>query len=461
MVYQILSFIVPLFTIPYLSRILGAEGLGVYSYTNSIATYFTLFSMLGLNNYGVRAIAMISDDQVRVDKTFSQIFLMQFIFASIVLIFYLGYIFFFTSEYSRYLFLLIFQVASALVDVNWYFFGREKFKITVIRNSVIKILTLVFIFTLVHVSDDLWIYVLIHAVSIFLSAIVLWPSIFKEIHLSVPKLKDSFVHFKPSLIMFIPVVAVSVYKYMDKIMLGTFSIEETGYYENVEKILTVVLGLVTAFGTVMLPRISNLIANNDKKQADEYMVKSMDFIMFLSVGMACGMYALADNFVPLYFGEGFIRSVLIMQSISVTAIFTSWANVIRTQYLIPYRKDNIYIISVIMGAVVNFVGNVIFIPKFGAMGAVIGTILAEFVVAFVQTYASKKDIQLMPMFCNVGVYFAIGCIMILAIRISDYFLDGGVVGLVIEVFIGGVLYLLLAYLYKHFKNGGVVIKMKN
>lgn len=451
--YQILNIIVPIFTIPYISRIFGAEGLGIYSYTSSIAQYFVLFAMLGLNNYGTRAIAIVRDDNSKLNKTFSEIYVMQLATGFLAILLYCMYILIFANANYTLLFsILSLHVGSTIFDINWYFFGREKFQLTVIRNSTIKIVSLIAIFTLVQSPEDLWLYLLIHVLSVFISAIVLWPYILKEVKLVKVSFGDVFHHFKPNLIMFIPVIAISVYKYMDKIMLGGYSMIETGYYENVEKILSVSLGFITALGTVMLPRISNLVANKEEGKAKNYIIKSMEFAMFFSIALACGMFAIAPEFIPIYFGKGFESCVILLQLLAASVVITSWANIIRTQYLIPFKRDSIYVYSVIAGAVTNFGLNLIFIRIYGAIGAAIGTIAAELMVAIIQTYAAYGKLECRKMAARSLPYFSIGSIMILSVRLCSILNLSIYIKLGLEIFVGMLVYTGLSLVYKILKK---------
>lgn len=456
--YQVLTFIVPFATIPYLSRVFGPEGMGEYSYTSSVAQYFLLFAMLGLNNYGVRAIAMVRDNEKELGKTFSEIYTMQFLTSLLVIIVYMLFVYIFGCEYKSYYLILVVYVASSLFDINWYFFGVEKFKITVVRNSIIKLMSVILIFLFIKNNKDLWIYLLIHSLSTLISSMILWPTVLKSIKYSLPPINDIVKHIKPNLSLFIPVIAVSVYKYMDKIMLGNFSVTEAGYYENVEKILTVILGLITAFGTVMLPRISNLVAKRNEEAVQAYLVRSMDFVLFLSIGMVCGLWAVSTDFVPLFLGKEFTPSIVVLEFLSISALFSSWANVIRTQYLIPYKKDKIYVISVIVGATLNFCFNYAMIPKLGAMGAVYGTIVAEFVVAFVQTIFAAKLIPCKKMIFSGIPYLIFGismCCMLSYLKV----IDNVYVRLVASVVVGLIYYSLCGVITYKIKNGSLVVKI--
>ncbi len=177
--YQILIMILPLITAPYIARVLGAERIGIYSYTYSIAYYFVLFGQLGLNVYGNRSIAIVRDDKEKLSKTFSSIFIVQLFISIVSCICYLLFIIFSSSEY-RLIFVIQFVfVLSCVFDINWFFFGIEKFKLTVVRNTIIKITTVICVLLFVKTQADLWKYTTIMAVGSFLAQLVLWLQIRK------------------------------------------------------------------------------------------------------------------------------------------------------------------------------------------------------------------------------------------------------------------------------------------
>ena len=458
--YQVLVLVLPLITIPYVSRIFGAEKLGIYSYTNTIAQYFVIFAMLGLNNYGNRAIAIARDKQEELNRVFSEIYTMQIVTGMLSLAAYLFYAIVIESDYKLYSMLLTMYVLSAVFDINWLFFGLEKFKLTVTRNSIIKIGSVIAILLLVKTENDLWIYTSIYAVSMLLSTIALWPYAKKEIKYSIPKVKDVWKHVKPNMVMFVPVVAISVYKYMDKLMLGMFSKTETGYYENVEKIMTVALGFITAFGNVMLPRMSNLVARKDVSGIRQTIASSMRFVLGMSFALTFGMIAVAPDFVGLYFGKGFEPCVAIMIAMAPTMIFQSWANVVRTQYLIPFKYDNIYVVSVLFGAVINFIINYLLIPQIGALGAVVGTIVAECSVAVIQTVAVRKELDV-KLYFKQGIPFVVfGFAMYLLVQAISKLEISAMATVCLEVLLGALLYLILWGTYEIVIQGKQLFKVK-
>ena len=167
--YQLLNIIVPLITSPYLSRTIGADGIGTYAYYNSIAYYFIIFIMLGLNNYGNRTIARTREKNSDLSRTFSSIYALQLIIGILVLCIYFIFAILLTDSDKVVAYVNIIYVASAIFDINWFFSGLEKFKILVFRNTVIKLLTFICILLFVKNADDLIIYVFIMSISTFIS----------------------------------------------------------------------------------------------------------------------------------------------------------------------------------------------------------------------------------------------------------------------------------------------------
>ncbi|WP_066070693.1 flippase [Neobacillus soli] len=441
---QLLIVALPIITTPYISRTLGVEGVGVASYIGSIANYFILFAMLGLNNYGNRTIAMVRDNQEKLNRTFSSIYCIQLFSALFIIILYIIYVNFLSNGNKYLSLIMIINVVSALFDINWFFFGIEKFKLTVTRTAFIKVIFVIFIFCLVKDANDLWIYLLLLSSGNLVSQVALWVFLRKYVKLVFPKWYEVKKHIAPNLILFIPVIAISLYTVMDKIMLGAIadSIAENGYFESAVKIIGIPLGVITALGTVMLPKISNLLVQKKDDQVSKYLRKSMKFVMFLAWALAFGISGIAKEFVPWFFGKEFIKSILIIQILSFTVVFISWANVIRTQYLIPYKKDNVYIVSVILGAIVNLISNFILIQKIGAVGAAISTVLAEATVCIYQTYAVKNQINIKSLIKDSFVFQIIGFMMYILLRVIGNTFQGGPLSVAIEIIIGAMFYLI-------------------
>lgn len=443
--YQILVMILPLITAPYISRIIGAVGIGVYSYTYSVANYFVLFAMLGLNNYGNRSIAAVRDDKERLNETFSEIYTLQIVTTLIMIIFYFIFVTLVDSIDQKITLIQAVFIISALLDINWLFFGLEQFKLTVTRNMIIKILTVICIFIFVKNSGDLWIYTVIMAGGTLLSQSMLWAFLKKYVSFKRPTLNGIIRHIKPNLILFIPVIAVSIYKIMDKIMLGSMTtMTQVGYYENSEKIIGIPMGIITALGVVMLPRMTNLTANGNFDTAKKYIEISLKFIMFLAIGITLGLSGVSRQFIPLFFGEEFVNAVPVVSVLAFTVLFISWANVIRTQYLIPQKMDAIYIKSTGLGAIINVIVNLLLIPSCGATGAAIGTIFAEAAVASYQTWKVRNELEINKYFKNSCIYIVPGVVMYLIIILVGQIEVNSFISILLQISIGGITYVVLS-----------------
>ncbi len=442
--YQLLIVILPFITVPYVSRIIGVNGIGINSYTYSVTAYFMLFALLGINNYGNRTIAKVKDNKEKLSKSFINIYSLQIIMSILMITLYVLYIIFFDVKYKTIAYLQIMYLISTALDVNWLFFGLEKFKITVTRNTIIKIVSLIMIFLFIKDSGDLHLYILILDSSQLISNLLLCPFVIKEIKFEKPNLNEIKKHFKPSLVLFVPVIAVSLYKVMDKIMLGALtSVIEVGYYEQAEKIISMPMTFIAAVGTVMMPRMSNLIANGKIEENKKYINKAINLIMFVTIPMVFGLMAVAENFVPLFLGEDFTKSGILVIFLAPTLLFLSWANVIRTQYLIPNEKDKTYIVSVISGAIVNLILNFMLISKYHSIGAVIGTIVAEFTVMIIQTIAVRKELDIIKYLKDIVYYFLTGLVMFIIVCCLSEVTQNQIYNLTIQIVIGGIIYLTL------------------
>lgn len=448
-VYQILILIIPLITMPYVSRVLGANGIGIYSYTYSIAYYFMLIAMLGLNNYGNRSIAKVREDKDKTSKEFCSIYALQLIISIIMVISYILYIHIFEHKYMLISFIQIMYVISSVFDINWFFFGIEKFKLTITRNALIKLTSFILIFIFVKTPSDVWKYTLILSGSTLLSNIVQFGFLKKYIKIVKIHKEDVIKHIKPCIILFLPVIAVSIYKIMDKIMLGILSnITEVGYYENAEKITQVPLAIITSLGTIMLPKVSNMLYNNQETQVKQLLKKTMPFVMFLTLPMIFGINAISNEFSLAFFGSEFEKTGQLIKILSITILFLSWGNVIRTQYLIPKERDKEYVISAFLGAIINFIMNLIFIPKYQSIGACIGTITAEFIVMFYQTWTVRKELPIFKYVIESLQFLVKSIVMFIVILLLGNLINNNEINkIILQVAVGIFIYTLLNLKY--------------
>ncbi|MGI1804682.1 flippase [Exiguobacterium sp. TDN 0502] len=445
--YRILILALPLITMPYIARTIGAAGVGVYAFTFAIVSYVGLFSMLGINKYGNRMIAELRDDKYKLSKSFWEIYFFQLINSMLMLTIFLIYLFVSEISHKNILIIQLIYVLSIFFDINWFFFGIEKFKITILRNAFVKIFSAIAIFAFVKEKADLDLYVYIMSASYLISNLVTIPFLKKEIVWIKPKFKNILSHFKGNIILFIPVISISLYKILDRIMISSMSSTiELGYFDYADKINFIQISLSAALGTVMLPRMSNLVSNKKINKIQEIIRNSMHFVMFLSIGMCFGLIGIANNFVPLFLGDDFQKTSLLLMILAPTGIIVSWANVIRTQYLLPNHHDKNYVISIIAGALINVTLNIFLIPIYGALGAVVATLMAETTIMLYQTYKAKNDLNINLYLKDMVPSIVSGIVMFIGIFIiKSIYIDNHLIIVLLSVTIGSIIYVSLSY----------------
>lgn len=465
LIYQILVLILPIITTPYLSRILGAEGVGIYSYTISIVTYFILFGSLGIGMYAQREIAYVQDDEYKRSKIFWEVFILRGITLAIsMIIFYFSFAF--AGEYSMYYKILILEIIANIVDVSAFFQGMEEFKKIIKRNLIVKTISIASIFIFIKTAEDLNKYFLIYVLSVFIGNLSLCLYLPKYISkVSIKKLEFR-KHIKPTIALFIPQIATQIYTVLDKTMIGSLIADkaEVGFYEQSQKIVKVSLTIVTSLGTVMLPRIANKFANGQKEEIKKNILTSFNFVYFLAIPMAFGLIAVTKDLIPWFLGEGFEKSSYITYVISPIILIIGLSNVIGTQYLIPTQKQKQYTISVVSGAIANLVFNFIFIPKFKSIGAAIGTIIAEIIVTGIQVYCVRKDFKLKEVFGMSVKYIISSVIMFIVIVLVNKYVLANisvVLRLALDVGIGCGIYCMILIVLKDEFLGNLLNRVLN
>jgi O-antigen/teichoic acid export membrane protein len=233
-------------------------------------------------------------------------------------------------------------------------------------------------------------------------------------------------------------------------MLGALSTyTQGGYYYNADKVVNVTVGVISGISTVMLPRMTALISEGKKKESDDLFRLSLEGTALAGIALAFGIAAIANEFEPIFFGSGYEECIFLTIVLAPVLIIKAFSFTARYQYLIPHHRENSYTVSVILGAAVNLIANVLLIPRLGAMGAVIGTLLAELAACVWQFIALRKLIYLRKTMLRCLVYFTFGVLMFLAVRLVAQINFNIYVKILFEVFTGAVVYLTICIAYWH------------
>lgn len=446
--YQILAMIVPLITAPYVSRVLTNHGAGLNAFTNSIVQYFILFGSIGIALYGNREVAYHRNDPEALSKVFWEIQIVKTVGTVLATIAYFIFLMFYQENRTLMVFQAINLLASAL-DISWLFMGLEDFKKTVVRNTFVKLFSLVLIFVFIKEKSDLGLYILILGGSLLLGNLTLWPPL-RNILTSVKITALSPMrHVRPALILFVPQVATQLYLVLNKTMLGVMATSDySGFYNYSDNLVRMVLALVTATGTVMLPHAANAFARGQDKRVNQYLYDSFDFISFLAFAMAFGLAGVGHNLGPYFYGYGYRPVGIAMMIEAPVIVFIGWSNAIGTQFLIPTGKTKPYSKSVMLGALVNIVVNIPLIYFWGLYGAMVATVISEFVVAAYQLYAIKNIVEIRKLFVNVPKYLIAGIVMFIPVYKLNISLKTSVTSLMLEVALGILIYFALIFILK-------------
>lgn len=414
--YQIVAILVPLVTTPYISRVLGAEGVGIYSFTNSIVTYFTLFAAFGTALYGQRQIAYVREDKTQRSQVFFEVLLFRVIFTSVCTIAYFGYLIIFTPQNMSVYYMQGILLIAVAFDISWFFMGLEQFKRTVIRNVAVKLLGMVLIFVLVKSPKDMALYAGILAGSQFIGNISLFPYLRGLISFSGVGRINPFRDTKTIATLFFPTIAVSIYTVLDKTMIGLFTdtAVQNGYYEQSEKIVKTALTLVTSLGVVCIPRIAAAHAAKDIDAIKRIIFRSYRFVWLLALPLIGGIIALASQFSGWFYGPGWDEVPVLIAVFSFLLIGIGINNVTGVQYLIPVGLQNVFTATVIAGAVINVVLNLLLIPRMAALGAALASVVAEIAIAVIQLIYVRKTFPIKDVVAPMPKYLA-GAVLMTAL----------------------------------------------
>lgn len=460
--YQLLTLITPFITTPYLSRVLGPKGIGIYSYTTSIVSYFILLSSLGIANYAQREIAYHQEEPYFQSRTFYEINLLRILLVTISLAAYYLVIAHFPDDHLVY-WIQALNIIAVLFDITWFFQGLEEFGKIVFRNFIVRLLSIILIFVLIHEPTDLYKYIFLLGAMNILSGLSIWFYLprylirvpFKEIHI--------FRNFSIIIQLFLPQVAIQIYTVLDKTMIGsiTGSALENGYYEQAEKVIKISLTIVTSLGTVMLPRIAASYAHGQIENIKRDMLRSYQFIWFLTIPMFFGFIAVSSNFVPWFFGPGYDKVVPLMQLLSGLVIAIGLSNVTGIQYLLPTNQQNKLTFSVICGSIVNFLLNLVLIPQLQSLGAAIASLIAECVVTLVQFYIVRQIFPLTKILASAKKYLLAGILMFAVLQWLNAYLSPSALHTIIIIAVGSILYSICLILAKDSMLHFVIEKLQN
>lgn len=416
--YKMLELLLPLVTSPLLSRRLGAEALGIYSYTYSIVSLFVVIAELGFYRYGLREIAKVRDNQKQLNQTYSNIFFTHIINALVILSLFIFSVFcFYQTSDKKFLLIQGILIFNNLIDNSFLYIGLENIKPIAIRDGMTKLIAFALIILLIKSPADLMVYITLMALSATISKLISLLYSRKFVTFIKPEIKVCMTIYRPMLLLMIPALASVIYQSMDKIMIGWYYNEtHVGYYDCASKAL-IPRNIITALGTVLCPSIANLYASNQKEIAKQKITYSFTVSMIMALSFMFGISAIAQDFAPWFWGKSFATCSPMLIGLSISIPIWTIGEVIRNQFLLPTGRDKEYTWVFVAGVITNAIVNSILIPQYGAMGAIIATTVAEIEMSLIQLYLVKKDLPLVKQLLTLWPYLLAGMFMLLTVQL--------------------------------------------
>ena len=445
LIKTLMSVIFPLITFPYASRTLLPDGIGKVQFAVSIISYFSLLATLGISSYGVREGAKYRDSKEKLSIFAKEIFTIN-LCSTVLAYVLLAIALIVVPKFHDYRSLLIVCSASILftaLGMEWLYTAVEDFKYITIRSICFQIVSLILLFVFVHSEKDVLKYAAISVVASVGSNVFNFINSRKYISFKGIKVKFDALkkHIKPVMILFVMAVTSSIYTILDSSMIGFFSTDyQVGIYTAATKINRIVLNLVVSIGAVLLPRLSYYSGTNDKDNFLKLAYKSADLILALSIPACIGLSVLSGSVIEVISGAQYAEASIVMKVINPIIVIVGMSNFLGVQLFMPLKKEKWTLYSDLIGAVCNLSLNVVLIPVYGALGAAIASLIAEFAVTMVQLILARKYISIRTILSGFLKYLIMGIIMGLFVYLSTLLQLHSIIKLMIGIIIGVLVY---------------------
>lgn len=403
-IYNILlsasQLLFPLITFPYVSRVLGPQGIGVVSFIDSLTQYFILVAALGIPIYGVREIAKVRTDPTKRAQVFSELLLIHISSTCLALLVYIT-VFFSIAKFQAYQHLLLIGSGLLLFQVfmlEWLFQGLEEFPYITKRTLLIRAFSVLAIFLLVKKPQDTLSYYSIFLATLLANAVFNIHYARRFVRFKLVKYKQAIArHWKSLLYIFSLGLVTSVYTLLDTALLGLLSTNtQVGYYATATRLTKLVIMIFVAFATVMIPPLSKAFHIGDRATANRLLKKSFGYMVLLSVPASIGLMVVAPLILRLYAGQEFTDARLSLQILAPTIICISLSNIFGMQILNPTNKEHLFFKAAVVGMVVSVSVNLLLIPFFEHVGAAISALITEFTVLILLGVYALRSVAFGP-----------------------------------------------------------------
>ena len=453
---KLTSLVIPLIVTPYITRVFSSDRLGIYTYTNTVASYFVTFTLMGISMYGSKQISLKRHDDIASNDEYATLLTVQLLNTALAMLAYFLYVTFFVSSNQDIYWIQMLYVISAGFDMTWFLSGLERFREIAMRNVIVNLLSAVLIFIFVHTEVDLGIYTLIKVGTIFVSQLIIFVPVFLKQQFYLVNVKQIKLAYQGLFLLFIPVLADTLFQTMDKVMLGIYaSYAAVGLYYSSRMITDIPQTVITSLNIVLFPRVTHLLSRGKRAEAEKLFYQSFTLVIALSIATAFGISAIAKDFVGFFFGTSYESVADYVPGLSLYICLAAWSGTIRYQYLIPHSMERVYVVAIVVGSGLNLILNVFLIPYFGVYGSITATIISELSICIYQTYPIRKEIPLKGLLSYVFIFGGLSYFMYIAIGWLRLFLLGRFtifLLLVSEILFGVLIFAIATMIYVYIGN---------
>ena len=445
--YQLLLIILPIITTPYVTRVFSSNDLGTYSFFNSIVTYFVLLATLGVANYGTKE---ISGNRTIIHKNFWGIYTLQLGATILSLTLYILLCLTFSLMQNPVAYILGLSLLSKGLDISWLFQGLEDFRKITVRNITVKLVGVIAIFLFIKSASDLYLYVFLLTIFELLGQLSMWLPAKEFIGKPHFDLMYAKRHLKPVILLFLPQIAISLYVSLDSTMLGVLaSARDVGIYDQALRLVNILLTLVTSLGSVMLPRVSNLLSSGDHKAVNK--MHEMSFLIYNLVifPIIAGMLIVNDDFVNFFLGQDFQEVRYAIAIMIFRMFFIGWTNIMGIQILIPHNKNKEFMLSTTIPAIVSVGLNLLLLPKLGYIGAAIVSVLTETLVWGIQFFYTHTYLREVPIIGSlIKIIISSGFMYGILLFVKQFLNVSPMINVGLYVVLGAIIYISLILIFK-------------
>ena len=455
------NILFPLITFPYTARILGPAVRGEYDYVYAIVAYFILFANLGFPVYGIREISKRRDSRKELSDTVSAIFTANVLSVVIAILLFVVLLFF-VSDDERLLFIIVgISILMSCIQFDWFYQGVEDFKYITIRSFIVKTLSVIALFMFVTSKDDVISFAMISVVGEFGNNIfnLLRISKYADLCFSFSK---CYIHVKGALALFWGTVAVSLYTQLNTVMLGLLDTKESvGFFTAGNKIVHLILSMITAMLATIIPRISYQLGAGDQEEGHRLQYKVLRLILYVSYPIVILLVFLSGDIVAILAGKQFLPSIPVLIVLSLLVLFIPLSNFLGLQVLFPVNKEKYGTYAVVSGAFANILLNYVLVIHFSFIGIAFAVLIAESVVTAVHYYFARRYLMMpLNLFFPGNCLFAVSIMLLFLTFANIIYTEYNIFSLILKGGLSALLYLTVLMLRRDSFYLELVSKLK-